>query len=186
MKRNILLLVILLEAACVFMICWFPPHKKAESEFLNASITITGDIKLTLTQDVSLKAQSDGGKPLDLKQGDQVRIRRITENAVEFYGDETRDYPGSLPLEAFSETDRINELLAPSRNAEQIRKDSYLQDSLIKNLIVTLDFFAIMGGLCLLASVKYDWMGFALNIVLVIVVIIVAVAFRTQIVSLMF
>lgn len=186
MRRNILLLVVLLETFCVFLICWFPPHKKAESNFRNASITITNGLTLTLKQDLSVKPQSEGGNALQLKTGDKVRIRRITENGVEFYGDDTKEYQSTLPIEAFEETDKINELLAPSRNAEEIRKEEYLQDSLIKNIVVTVDFFAIMGGLCLLASIKHDWMGFAANILLVIITVIIILAFRGQLSSMMF
>ena len=186
MRRNILLLVVLLEAACVFLLCWFPSHKKAESNFKNASITITNSLSLTLKQDAAVNSQTDETKALSLKTGDKVRIRRITDTNIEFYGDDTKEYPGVLPVEAFEETDKINELLAPSRNAEEIRKEEYLQDSLIKNIVVTIDFFAIMGGLCLLASIKYDWMGFAANVLLVIVAVIIVFALKDTISSLMF
>lgn len=186
MRRNILLLVVLLETVCIFLLCWFPPHKNAESNYKNASITITGSLNFTLKQDVSVDSSFAGGNPLALKAGDKVRIRRITETAVEFYGDETKEFQSSLPLEAFEEIDKINELLAPSRSAEEIRKDAYLQDSLIKNIVVTIDFFAIVGGLCLLASIKYDWMGFAVNILIVIVMVVVILAFKEPIVSALF
>lgn len=186
MRRNILLLVVLLETACIFLLCWFPPHKNAESNFNNASITITGSLNFTLKQDTVVNSSFDGGKPLDLKAGNKVRIRRITETAVEFYGDETKEYQSSLPLEAFEEVDKINELLTPSRNAEAIRRDAYLQDSLIKNIIVTIDFFAIVGGLCLLASIKHDWMGFAVNILIVIVTVIVILACKDTLTSVLF
>ena len=186
MRRNILLLVCFLEAVCVFLIFWFPPQKKAVSDFNNSSITITNSLSLTLNQDTLINSQSDDAKAVQLKAGDKVRIRRIAESGIEFYGDDTKEYPCKLPLDYFEETDKINELLAPARNAEQIRKEEYLQDSLIKNVVVTIDFFAIMGGVCLLASVKHDWMGFAVNILLVIVTVVVAIALKEQIAGLMF
>ena len=178
--------MVFLETVCVFLLCWFPPQKKAASDFNNASITITNGLTLTLKQDAALNSQTEENKTIQLKTGDKVRVRRIADSGIEFYGDETKEYPGNLPLEAFEESDKINELLAPSRNAEEIRKEEYIQDCLIKNIVVTIDFFAIMGGLCLLASIKYDWMGFAVNILLVIVTVIVIIAFREQLAALMF
>ena len=178
--------MVFLETVCVFLLCWFPPQKKAESNFNNASITITGNLNLTLKQDAALNSQTDDKKSIQLKTGDKVRVRRITNSAVEFYGDETKEFPGNLPIEAFEETETINQLLAPSRNAEEIRKEEYIQDCFIKNLVVTIDFFALMGGLCLLASIKYDWMGFALNILLVIVVAIVIIACREPLAAMLF
>ena len=186
MRRNILLLVVFLEAVCVFLLCWFPPQSKAKSDFNNASITLTNSVSLTIKQDIAVKSKTDESKSVQLKTGDKVRIRRITETGIEFYADETKDYPGTLPLEAFEESDKINELLAPSRNAEQLRKEEYLQDSLIKNIVVTIDFFAIMGGVCLLASIKHDWMGFAVNILLVIVTVVVVIAMKDTLASMMF
>ena len=186
MRRNILLLVCFLEAVCVFLICWFPPQKKAESNFNNASITITNGLSLTLKQEAAVNSQTDESKAVQLKAGDKVRIRRIAESAIEFYGDETKEYLGKLPIAAFEETEKINELLAPARNAEEIRKEEYLQDSLIKNVVVTIDFFAIMGGVCLLSSIKHDWMGFAVNILLVIVTVIIVIALKEPIASMLF
>ena len=186
MRRNILLLVVFLETVCVFLLCWFPPQKKAASNFNNASITITNGLNLTLKQDVALNSQNEENKTIQLKTGDKVRVRRLTDSGVEFYGDETKEYSGNLPLEAFEETDKINELLAPSRNAEEIRKEEYIQDCFIKNIVVTIDFFALMGGICLLASIKYDWMGFAVNILLVIVMVIVIIACRESLSAMMF
>lgn len=177
--------MILLEALCVFLICWIPPQSSAASNFNNASITVTGNVELTLNVDTTLKSQS-GGKQLQLKKGDKVRIRRLTENGAEFFGDESRDYPGTLPLDSFAEADRINQLLAPSRNAEEIRRDEYLENCLIKTVIVTLDYLAIMGGLCLLASIKHDWMGFVVNVILIAVVLIFTLVFQEQIAALMF
>ena len=185
MKRIILLLVIFLEAVCVFLICWFPSHKKAASEFNHASVTLARPAMITLGQDITLQSQS-GGEPLTITKGSMVRARRLTESSIKFFGDETRDYQGTLPLEAFSDTDKINELLAPARNAEEIRKEEYLQNSLIKNIILTLDYFVIMGGLCVLAARKYDWMGFALNILLVVVLVIIVFACRAPIAELLF
>ena len=178
--------MVFLETVCVFLLCWFPPQKKAESNFNNASITITNGLTLTLKQDAALNSQTQENKTIQLKTGDKVRVRRLADSGVEFYGDETKDYPGNLPLEAFEETGTINELLAPSRNAEEIRKEEYIQDCFIKNIVVTIDFFALMGGICLLSSIKYDWMGFAVNILLVVVMVIVIIACREQISSLMF
>ena len=186
MRRNILLLVVFLETVCVFLLCWFPPQKKAESDFNNASITITNGLTLTLKQDAALNSQTVENKTIQLKTGDKVRVRRLADSGVEFYGDETKDFPGNLPLEAFEETETINQLLAPSRNAEEIRKEEYIQDCFIKNIVVTIDFFALMGGICLLSSIKYDWMGFAVNILLVVVMVIVIIACREQLSSLMF
>jgi len=178
--------VVFLETVCVFLLCWFPPQKKAESDFNNASITITNGLTLTLKQDVALNSQTQENKTIQLKTGDKVRVRRLANSGVEFYGDETKDYPGNLPLEAFEETGTINELLAPSRNAEEIRKEEYIQDCFIKNIVVTIDFFALMGGICLLSSIKYDWMGFAVNILLVVVMVIVIITCKEQLSSLMF
>lgn len=186
MKRIVLLLIALLEAACIFLICWFPPHKKAESDFHNASITITGTVMLSLAEDTVLQGQSAGSKALELKKGDKVRIRRVTESSVEFYGDETKEYPGTLPVTSFAETDKINELLAPSRNAEEFRRDDYLENCLIKNIVVSVDFFAVMGGLCLLASIKHEWMGFALNILLVAISAVLILALKDQLALLLF
>ena len=185
MKRNVLLLVVLLEAACLFLICWFTPRAKAAEKFNNASITITGKVELTLATDTQLKSQG-GANPLNLKTGDKVRVRRLTNNSVEFYGDETKDYQGKLPLESFDETDRINELLAPARNAEEFRREDYLDSCMIKIVVVCADYLAIMGGLCLLASVKHEWMGFALNIVLVAVFVVFVLAFKTPITEFLF
>lgn len=185
MKRIILLLIVLLETACIFLICWFPAHKKADSDFNNASLTINGSLELTVTVDASIDSQS-GQKALALKKGDRVRVRRITNSSVEFYGDETKDYQGTLPIESFDETDRINELLAPARNAEEFRKEDYLDSCMIKLVVVCADYLAIMGGLCLLASVKHEWMGFALNIVLVAVFVVFVLAFKTQISGFLF
>lgn len=178
--------MVFLETVCVFLLCWFPPQKKAESDFNNASITITNGLTLTLKQDVALNSQTQENKTIQLKTGDKVRVRRLANSGVEFYGDETKDYPGNLPLEAFEETGTINELLAPSRNAEEIRKEEYIQDCFIKNIVVTIDFFALMGGICLLSSIKYDWMGFAVNILLVVVMVIVIITCKEQLSSLMF
>ena len=178
--------MVFLETVCVFLLCWFPPQKKAESDFNNASITITNGLTLTLKQDVALNSHTQENKTIQLKTGDKVRVRRLADSGVEFYGDETKDYPGNLPLEAFEETGTINELLAPSRNAEEIRKEEYIQDCFIKNIVVTIDFFALMGGICLLSSIKYDWMGFAVNILLVVVMVIVIITCKEQLSSLMF
>ena len=178
--------MVFLETVCVFLLCWFPPQKKAESDFNNASITITNGLTLTLKQDAALNSQTVENKTIQLKTGDKVRVRRLADSGVEFYGDETKDFPGNLPLEAFEETETINQLLAPSRNAEEIRKEEYIQDCFIKNIVVTIDFFALMGGICLLSSIKYDWMGFAVNILLVVVMVIVIIACREQLSSLMF
>lgn len=186
MKRIVLLLIALLEAACIFLICWFPPQKKAETDFHNASITITGSLMLTLTEDTVLQGKSAGSQPLELKKGDKVRIRRLTETSVEFYGDETKEFPGTLPVTSFAETDKINELLAPSRNAEEYRRDDYLDNCLIKNIVVSADFFAVMGGLCLLASIKHEWMGFALNILLVAISAVIILALKDQLALLLF
>lgn len=186
MKRIILLLIALLEAACIFLICWFPSQKKAESDFHNASITITGTLMLTLTEDTVLQGQSAGSKSLELKKGDKVRIRRLTETMAEFYGDETKEFPGTLPITSFVETDKINELLAPGKTAEEFRRDDYLLNCLIKNVVVSADFFAVMGGLCLLASIKHEWMGFALNILLVAISAVIILAFKDQFALLLF
>ena len=166
MKRIILLLVVLLETACIFFLCWFPAQKKGETDFNNASITIANELKFTLNTDAVIQSSSDQ-KPLELKKGDKVRARRLTNTNVEFYGDETKDYQGSLPIESFDETDTINELLKPARNAEEFRKEDYLDSCLIKNVVVCADFFAIIGGICLLASIKHDWLGFVVNIILI-------------------
>ena len=185
MKRIVLLLVVLLETACIFFICWFPSQKKAKTDFNSASITITGDVRLTITEDTVIQSQTEQ-QPLELKRGDKVRARRLTNTNVEFYGDDTKDYQGSLPLESFAETDQINELLAPARNAEEFRKEDYLDSCLIKNFVVCLDFFAVIGGLCLLASVKHDWMGFALNILLIAVFTVFVLLFKEQLASFLF
>lgn len=185
MKRNVLLLVVLLEAACLFLICWFTPRAKAAEKFNNASITITGKVELTLATDTQLKSQG-GANPLNLKTGDKVRVRRLTNNSVEFYGDETKDYPGTLPAESFNETDKINELLAPARNAEEIRKEEYIEDSLIKTVVIIIDFIAIVGGLSLLASIKYDWMGFVVNVILIAVMLIIILAAKDTIGTMLF
>lgn len=185
MKRIILLLVVLLETACIFFLCWFPSYKKGQTDFNNASITINGDVRLTLTIDTTVQSQSEQ-KPLELKKGDKVRARRLTNSVVEFYGDDTKDYQGSLQLEAFDETDKINELLTPARNAEEFRKEDYLDSCLIKNVVVCADFFAVIGGLCLLASLKREWMGFALNVLLIVIFTVFVLAFKEQIALVLF
>jgi hypothetical protein len=57
---------------------------------------------------------------------------------------------------------------------------------MIKIVVVCADYLAIMGGLCLLASVKHEWMGFALNIVLVAVFVVFVLAFKTPITEFLF
>lgn len=185
MKRIILLLVVLLETACIFLLCWFPANKKADSDFNNAFLTITGSLELTVTVDTTVDSQS-GQQPLQIKKGDKVRVRRLTNTTVEFYGDETKDYQGSLPIESFDEIDRINELLTPARNAKEFRREDYLDSCLIKIVVVCVDYLAIMGGVCLLASIKRDWFGFALNIVLVIVFVILVLALKEPITAFLY
>lgn len=185
MKRIILLLVVLLETACIFFLCWFPAHKKGETDFNNASITIANELKLTLTVDTTVQSSSEQ-QPLNLKKGDKVRARRLTNSSVEFYGDETKDYQGSLPIESFDETDMINELLKPARSAEEFRKEDYLDSCLIKNVVVCVDFFAVIGGLCLLASIKHDWLGFVVNIILIAIFAIFVLACREPLAVLLF
>jgi len=52
--------------------------------------------------------------------------------------------------------------------------------------VVSADFFAIMGGLCLLASIKHEWMGFALNILLVAISAVIILALKDQLALLLF
>lgn len=185
MKRIILLLVVLLETACIFFLCWFPAKKKGDTDFNNASITIANELKLTLTVDTVVQSSSEQ-PPLDLKKGDKVRARRLTNTTVEFYGDETKDYQGSLSIESFDETDTINELLKPARSAEEFRKEDYLDSCLIKYVVVCIDFLAVIGGLCLLASIKHDWLGFVVNIILIAIVAIFVLACREPLAVLLF
>ena len=154
MKRIILLLVVLLETACIFFLCWFPAHKKGETDFNNASITIANELKLTLTVDTVVQSSSEQ-QPLDLKKGDKVRARRLTNTTVEFYGDETKDYQGTLPIESFDETDTINELLKPARSAEEFRKEDYLRPEME---VVALDEEnVIVTSGCMVVSMSVSW-----------------------------